>query len=696
MAARRTRVAAAIALACASASSGVATELVPDQLPDWLVKNSALSWAAFSITALLCLGVAAWQAWMEPQEDLAPDAPVQQQHRRLMLQRQRDFWVDGVLHQSLEVVTRLELGLETRSDAVERPWNVVVYDDPDRPRALPAGTCAIDVFDRSGGSLLVLGMPGSGKTTLLLEIAAELLERAQCDGEAPMPVVFNLSSWGKAESPLEQWLEDELHRRYTVPRPLARQWLHDEMILPLLDGLDEVRVDRREGCVRAINAFLGANGPLQIVVCSRVADYEDIGSRLRLNRAVFIRDLTQGQVLAHLAGAGAQLAGLHTAIAHDDQLLSLLASPLLLNVASLVYRGLSAQELEAEGRVADRRSHLIDSYIRHTLRRRPSRRAYDDERVVRWLGELAHQMSRDDQTVFHVEWMQPGWVSNPLLRVVTACLSPLVLGVAMALASGYAIDHANTLGARLFGLGNDVHVAGVSTGWLTGAAIGALVCVFAFDRAIRPAEIISWSLHSLRHNAGRQLRSALPWGVALSAIVGTIMHVWGLATTVVFAAFFMALPITFYVVVGGVSPQLREARISPNEGMRRSLVNAVAVGLPGGTAIGILAGVAFGARMTLLFGVIDGLTCGTSVFVLTALHTGGRAWLHHYTLRVMLALQGRIPLRWVRFLQDASDRILLRRVGGGYMFVHGLFLDHFAALHARGMDGSAPAGPSAR
>ncbi|MFF4607866.1 NACHT domain-containing protein [Streptomyces sp. NPDC001339] len=301
---------------------------MPDHLPDWLVKNSTLAWAAFAITTLLCLGVAAWQAWIEPQEEeaAAPDDPVPQQHRRLMLQRQWAFWIDGVLSQSLEAVTRLELGLEARSDAVEHPWNVVVYDDPDRPRALPPGTSAIDVFDRSGGSLLVLGMPGSGKTTLLLEMAAELLRRARSDDEQPMPVVFNLSSWGKSESPLDQWLEDELHRRYTVPRKLARQWLREEMILPLLDGLDEVRADRRGDCVKAINDFLGANGPLQIVVCSRVADYDAIGSRLRLNRAVLIQDLTQNQVLNHLAGAGGQLAGLHTAIEHDDQLLSLLSA----------------------------------------------------------------------------------------------------------------------------------------------------------------------------------------------------------------------------------------------------------------------------------------------------------------------------------------------------------------------------------
>ena len=36
--------------------------------------------------------------------------------------------------------------------------------------------------------------------------------------------------------------------------------------------------------------------------------------------------------------------------------------------------------------------------------------------------------------------------------------------------------------------------------------------------------------------------------------------------------------------------------------------------------------------------------------------------------------------RYPRFLEYAHQRILLRRVGGGYMFVHKLLLDYFADL----------------
>jgi hypothetical protein len=39
-----------------------------------------------------------------------------------------------------------------------------------------------------------------------------------------------------------------------------------------------------------------------------------------------------------------------------------------------------------------------------------------------------------------------------------------------------------------------------------------------------------------------------------------------------------------------------------------------------------------------------------------------------------------MPWHYVRFLEEATERILLQRVGGGYRFIHPLFLDYFASL----------------
>ena len=39
-----------------------------------------------------------------------------------------------------------------------------------------------------------------------------------------------------------------------------------------------------------------------------------------------------------------------------------------------------------------------------------------------------------------------------------------------------------------------------------------------------------------------------------------------------------------------------------------------------------------------------------------------------------------MPLRYVPFLDYCAERILLRKVGGGYIFIHRTFLEHMARI----------------
>ena len=200
-----------------------------------------------------------------PKARLAPKSPtsLDRRNRQAILQRVRRDWIDGVLNQSLYKVARIELGLEAKLDAVERPLNAIVHIPDESPASIPPGTSIGTLFDQSGGALLVLGAPGTGKTTLLLELAQALLDRAERDQSQPMPVVFNLSSWAVRRKSLTEWLASELNERSDVPRRLAREWIETEQILPLLDGLDEVAADHR----RAWRKLSTASGA--ITVCCR-------------------------------------------------------------------------------------------------------------------------------------------------------------------------------------------------------------------------------------------------------------------------------------------------------------------------------------------------------------------------------------------------------------------------------------------
>jgi predicted NACHT family NTPase len=180
-----------------------------------------------------------------------------------------------------------------------------------------------DVFEEAGGGLLILGAPGSGKTTALLELARDLLDRAELDSTEPIPIVFNLTSWADRRSDLEVWLADELVDSYQVPRGTGQSWVVNGQVLPLLDGLDEVAETYREKCVAAINAFRIEYGLVRLAICSRTQEYEALATKLRLEEAVELQPPTWEQVnayLDHLEGIGTSIADVRVALDHDEAL----------------------------------------------------------------------------------------------------------------------------------------------------------------------------------------------------------------------------------------------------------------------------------------------------------------------------------------------------------------------------------------
>ncbi|HBL11424.1 MAG TPA: signal transduction protein, partial [Cyanobacteria bacterium UBA11162] len=71
------------------------------------------------------------------------------------------------------------------------------------------------------------------------------------------------------------------------------------------------------------------------------------------------------------------------------------------------------------------------------------------------------------------------------------------------------------------------------------------------------------------------------------------------------------------------------------------------------------------------FGVVIGLLFG--VF-----SPAGIACIQHLTLRVILYFSNDTPWNYARFLDYATQLIFLQKVGGGYIFIHRLLLEHLA------------------
>jgi len=143
-------------------------------------------------------------------------------------------------------------------------------------------------------------------------------------------------------------------------------------------------------------------------------------------------------------------------------------------------------------------------------------------------------------------------------------------------------------------------------------------------------------------------------------------------------------------------------RQSLNQGVRRSALNSTIIGLLSGGSIGGLGFLGYWLSYWLNEGLSKGLNPEPSEglgYALSAMWlfaisgsllgwavSGGWAVLRHFVLRWLLHRRHIFPWHAQAFLDDATARILLQRVGGGYSFIHRLLLEYFANLD----DGNAP------
>ena len=103
------------------------------------------------------------------------------------------------------------------------------------------------------------------------------------------------------------------------------------------------------------------------------------------------------------------------------------------------------------------------------------------------------------------------------------------------------------------------------------------------------------------------------------------------------------------------------------------LTFGLVIGLGASLVVGIDNWLGLALLLGFGYGVTGGLGCGLFI-------GRGNSIILHFTLRAVLARTNRLPWRLVPFLDYCVERIFLRRVGGGYIFVHRLLQEHFASL----------------
>jgi len=701
-------------------------------------------------------------------------------HRQVLLDKVRNYWIKGVLETSLHDRAMLELGLELRDDMLDRPWSVV-WQTEETSFPLPSGTKAIEKFDElgAGRTLLILGDPGSGKTTTLLEMARDLIDRAKYDIALAIPVIFNLSSWPGKKQTIAKWLVTELNTKYQVGKDTARTWVKEQKLLLLLDGLDEVSGSIREDCVEAINQFCQEHGETEIVVCSRIRDYEALSHKLQLQGAICLQPLTLEQVRVYFNEAGQELAAIAGAIDTDPTLQELARSPLMLSIMSLAYRDVPASELSAIATLEERRKHLFDAYIQRMFDRRFADNLYDNEKTKSWLSYLAKQLVREGQTVFFIERMQPSWLATAGQKfgynlrfccVYGAAIGCVILSLLVSLASWFS-NEAVSLHEQVLVVASGIYL-GVPLGILGAiiwsilsrfldkklfAPIGGFAFSILFGFSIIPIAFLTWMLiitwdymrwidgdsgfieyviNGIIYNfIGVMTESFLflyPiavlvglsfWGLLRSPIVPSNQlqwsiasakrkfldgAIWGLGVSIILGFFFLAFQ-SYRVTIAGLfisgwSFGINLSILGLTNALFLTLLFEIIGGAIGffvggltGTAIETTTtpnqGVWQSVRNTLILGTVSTLVLGTILALLNvpislaiilgfviAMLSGGLTAVKHFLLRVVLRSCRLTPWNYARFLDYATSCIFLQKIGGGYIFIHRLLLEHFASM----------------
>lgn len=595
-------------------------------------------------------------------------------------------WAGRVIHeQQAEVRNRLKYVLRDRD-----PLSLQLSEQPERVN-LPAleserrltiagedselldpGQLMIEVFGRGdiAGKLLILGTPGAGKTTLLLSLAEQLLAGANTQACAEgydnpktvIPVIFELSTWKNDNQSIQDWLIEQLYDLYGGDRKLKRyeQWLEQRVLLPLLDGLDELGMERQQKCMAKLNEFTRQYP--QVVVCCRSKEFEESEIRLgNLRGAVELEPLSDRQIQAYLQQVERE--GLWRQIQETPEMWQMLESnngeagllrvPLFVSLAAAIYdrnqpfrtkgellERYIDRQLKLDVRMSDRRKELERrKWAYTTVEKEP-----EVKLTRRYLTWLARQLDEISEVDFLIERMQPNWLGKTN-RYVYRLIVCLFFGLIFT-----AVFGMNGLNFLIFGL-------------MMGLMLGL------FHPRIRPLESLQISMSRASIKDLTIPRKAVLVLSPFFALVGVLIYpgILGLILGLVFEL--VGLPIIALILR---LKQDLEKRTYPNQGVWNSLKNMGWI---------MIATYPFIISFFLLVGENSShpfLSAMSFSLFSSFYYGGGQAFAQHFCLRFVLAYSGTFPFFCIPFLNYCTERRLLQRIGGRYRFIHRELLEHFA------------------
>ncbi|MEV6303195.1 PQQ-binding-like beta-propeller repeat protein [Actinoplanes sp. NPDC051861] len=595
----------------------------------------------------------------------------------------------------------------------------------DADRAAEALTA--DFRSLPNGRLVILGEPGAGKSVLALLLALGLLDGRA--GGSSVALLLSASSWDPPREDFDSWIvrtvaETYYNGRSDIPRRLVDRGL----ILPVIDGIDEIYELGRDKALGALNDALVAGRP--IVVTCRSVEYQDLiaggADAVREAPVIEIKPIPAPTLVAFLRESPRPEPWtriIEHLEAHEDGVVARsLSTPLMASFARTAYGTLhrDPSELLHEERFATRNAiedHVVDRMVDAAY---PPDGTPSADQAREWLGALAQEMlARHERDL---QW----WSLVP--RLVGAWIGP-----AVGVASGLAFMAATTLWMVALSDGNaDLAKTLTYAAWV-GGVLAVLSIVAWYAAGDRPPRRASWRAH----RDAAQFRTGLLQGAAIGAFpaVPTALSaaliitlsggwtLWNLHTYLRAVGGVIGLVLAVGLALGlqrwADSPPDRAIHATPAKSLiddrNSAFIGALVAGVTLSalafliTLLGIvltdlatsaasrwsgwpgtpaLSPVLDAALADLLPGPAGSLTVAVGAyFVLPGLALAflvlmTRAWPRFMIVSGALAARRRLPWRLNAFLAGARDRGLLRQSGTAYQFRHIRLQDRLADQRA--------------
>jgi NACHT domain len=576
------------------------------------------------------------------------------------------------------------------------------------------------------GRLVVLGEPGAGKSMLMVWLVLDLLARRASGG--PVPVLFSLASWDPEGKDLRGWLAAQMSTDHPALAAVApagspgetsiEALLEAGLVLPILDGLDEIPDTIRVPAITRISDSDVLRAGRQVVVICRTEQYLDMlttqhGPRPALRAAVIqLCPLDASAISQYLLddaggpGSASRWAPVLAVLGTTAPVAQALTRPLMISLARTIYNprpGEQAGTLRDPAELRDPvladqaavEALLFDAFIpaayRSPVQGRDHRRSWTAPQAAGWLMFLAAHLEND---VDFAWWQLSRSLNRRATGLAVGCTSLLTFGLAGWIAGGrsYGVRYGLAYGLA-FGLAGYLSFVFSSplplfrvefrfranalkflTRFAVGVAVGIVLaiteqpadlpggiafgCVLgAYGWLSTPA--LARTIPSPSGTLAQDRAGTLGFSIAVAFALGSLggLDVAGITPTSGpgFGSTGIAAAVVVCAIAGMFFGFLEYGR-----------VGAVTYGIAGGV-VGLLATAwtipVGGLRPGLAFGCTFAISAGIAA-------AAPRAWGRFLLCRIFLAARGEQPWHLMSFLDDAHRRGILRQAGPVYQFRH--------------------------